>query len=240
MDRNNTTPKKRSQTTVAVIAAHPDDEILGCGGTMAKHVSDGDEVHVLILAEGLTSREVERDRLNNMDKLTILAQTAQEANQILGVESVTLKDLPDNRLDSMDRLDIIKIIEEFINTYNPDLIYTHHIGDLNIDHRRIHEAVVTAGRPIPGHNPMSLLFFEVPSSTEWQAAFSAPPFIPNWFVDISSSLGKKLEALEKYKMEMRDWPHSRSIEAVHYLAKWRGASAGVEAAESFMLGRHLA
>jgi LmbE family N-acetylglucosaminyl deacetylase len=225
---------------ILVIAAHPDDEILGCGGTMANHIRNDDEVHVWILAEGLTSRDMVRDRKAKLGELNDLGKAALTANSILGVTSLNLHDFPDNRMDSLDRLDIIKKVESLINEYRPDIVYTHHVGDVNVDHKCIHEAVVTACRPIPGnHIVKSLLFFEVASSTEWQTAGSAAPFLPNWYVDISETLELKLKALEAYNMEMRAWPHARSVKALEHLARWRGANIGTEAAEAFILGRHI-
>ncbi|MGG1552411.1 PIG-L deacetylase family protein [Paenibacillus ferrarius] len=226
--------------TVLIIAAHPDDEILGCGGTMAKHVSQYDKVHVVILAEGLTSRDTVRSRELRAEELSELGKAAYKANQVIGVTSLVLYHYPDNRMDSIDRLDVTKTIELFIKQYKPDIVYTHHIGDVNIDHRCIHEAVITACRPIPGnHIVKDILFFEVASSTEWQTAGSAFPFTPNYFVDISSTIDIKLKSLEEYESEMREWPHSRSIRALEHLARWRGASIGTDAAESFMVGRSI-
>lgn len=226
-------------TKVAVIAAHPDDEILGCGGTIAHHIQNGDQVFVMIMAEGLTSRDCHRDQFGKTEELSELAKSAHVANCIVGTTSLTLKNLPDNRMDSMDRLDVVKLVEEFLQEHRPAIVYTHHSGDVNIDHRIIHEAVVTACRPMPGGEVTTLLFFEIASSTEWQTPGSAPPFSPNWFVDVSGELAKKTDALRAYHSEMRDWPHVRSIEAVTHLAKWRGASIGVDAAEAFVLGRHI-
>ena len=225
--------------TILVIAAHPDDEILGCGGTIAKHVQAGDEVYVAILAEGLTSRDQTRNRENHLDGLSELEKSAQRANQILGVASLVMLDFPDNRMDSLDRLDVTKAVEELIRKYQPEIVYTHHVGDVNIDHRVIHDAVITACRPLAGNPVKTILFFEVASSTEWQPPGSAPTFAPNWFVDISDTLNLKLEALEAYASEMRAWPHSRSIKALEHLAHWRGATISVDAAEAFMLGRQL-
>lgn len=225
---------------VLVIAAHPDDEILGCGGTMAKHVKNGDQVHSVILAEGITSRDFSRNREAHIAELSSLGKAAKRANEIVGVRSLRLLDFPDNRMDSMDRLDIVKAIEELVNLYKPDIIYTHHIGDVNIDHRRIHEAVITACRPIPGnHLVRQLLFFETASSTEWMTAASAPPFAPNWYVNISETLELKIQSLEAYNSEMRDWPHARSTTALEHLARWRGSNIGVDAAEAFILGRKI-
>ena len=224
---------------VVVIAAHPDDEILGCGGAIAKHIQEGDTVSVLIMGEGITSRDKHRDRNVRESEFSDLSKAAHEANKILGTTSLTLGVFPDNRMDSLDRLDIIKSVEEFIQEQRPKIIYTHHLNDLNVDHRRIHEAVVTACRPAPNEPVSTLLFFEVASSTDWQSPVSVPVFAPNWFVDISKTLDLKLKALDAYHMEMRPWPHSRSIEALEYLGKWRGATVGVEAAEAFVLGRKI-
>ncbi|AEG59497.1 PIG-L deacetylase family protein [Desulforamulus ruminis] len=224
---------------ILVIAAHPDDEVLGCGATIAKHSMMGDAVHVAILAEGATSRGERYSRDKFSTELSELNQAAHNASQILGVSSLELFSFPDNRMDSLDRLDIIKKIENLIDKYKPLVVYTHHIGDVNIDHRRIHEAVVTACRPTPNHPVKTLLFFEVPSSTEWQLPGTAPKFEPNWFEDVTDSLHIKIDALKEYRCEMRPWPHARSMEAVEYLARWRGASIGVKAAEAFILGRNI-
>ena len=224
---------------VLVVAAHPDDEVLGCGGTIARHADSGDQVQVVIIAEGSTSRQQQRDRSQVVDELSALAKAAQAAGSILGAAGVELLDLPDNRLDSLDRLDLIKQIEERIDRHKPQVVYVHHVGDVNVDHRRLHEAVVTACRPTPGHVVKRLLSFEVASSTEWQPPGSASAFQPNWFVDISDQWERKREALVVYSSEMRDWPHARSLEAVEHLARWRGAQVGVEAAEAFCLLRQL-
>jgi LmbE family N-acetylglucosaminyl deacetylase len=224
---------------VLVIAAHPDDEVLGCGATMAKHARQGDVVHILILAEGATSRATNRDRSQWKSEISALAKAAYKAGDILGAKSVTLRDFPDNRMDSCELLDVVKTIEQAIAQHRPEVIYTHHAGDVNVDHRRIHEAVVTACRPVPRHPVKSLLMFEVPSSTEWQIPGSAPLFSPNWFEDVTTTIHLKLEALEAYKLEMRSWPHPRSLKAIEYLARWRGSSVGCEAAEAFVLGRRL-
>ena len=226
--------------SVLIVAAHPDDEVLGCGGTIARHADAGDQVHVLIVAEGATSRQQQRDRLQAGDELSTLAQAAQIAGSILGAAGVELLDLPDNRLDSLDRLDLIKQIEQHIDRHQPHVVYVHHAGDVNVDHRRLHEAVVTACRPTPGHPVRRLLSFEVASSSEWQPPGSALPFQPNWFVDISDQWQRKREALVAYSSEMRPWPHARSLEALEHLVRWRGAQVGVEAAEAFCLLRQLA
>lgn len=224
---------------ILVIAAHPDDEVLGCGGTIAKHADNGDEVSVLIIAEGATSRQPTRDRSVSSSTLNELAKAAQKAAEILGVHSLELLQYPDNRLDSMDRLDLIKIVEDKVDTVAPDIVYVHYGGDLNIDHRRIHEAVLTACRPTPSNSVRTLLSFEVASSTEWSPTNMFPGFTPNWFVDISEQIERKRAALEAYAVEMRCWPHARSHEAVYYLNKLRGSQVGCSAAEAFVLVRHI-
>jgi LmbE family N-acetylglucosaminyl deacetylase len=220
---------------VLVVAAHPDDEVLGCGGTIAWHTQQGDDVHVLIMAEGITSR----GKGQSDDKLNQLMSASLHANEILGVQHVEFKSLPDNRLDSLDRLDITQEIEKKVDNIKPDIIYTHHSGDVNVDHRRIHESVITACRPMPGNHIGTLLCFEIASSTEWQTPISNQVFAPNWFVDISETLEIKMQALKAYESEMRPWPHVRSYRSLEYLARWRGATIGVDAAESFMLARNL-
>lgn len=228
-----------SSRKVLVVAAHPDDEVLGCGATIANHSERGDQVSVLIMAEGATSRLSKRERSVVMTELTELNSAAQMANSILGVKRLNLLGFPDNRMDSVDLLDVIKVVETEINEWQPDIVYTHHVGDVNIDHRVIHDAVIAATRPLPGRKLQTVLFFEIASSTEWRPAASAYPFSPNWFVDITSHWQKKKLALEAYASEMRSYPHPRSLEAVEYLAKWRGVSVGYHYAEAFMLGRHI-
>ncbi|MEP7056219.1 MAG: PIG-L deacetylase family protein [Caldimonas sp.] len=224
---------------VLVLAAHPDDEVLGCGGTIAKHAIAGDVVSVLILAEGLTSRDETRSRDLAHGDLSDLARAAREANRILGTTVLELHDFPDNRMDSVNLLDIVKVVEAAIAAAQPAIVYTHHAGDVNIDHRRTHEAVVAACRSVPGQVVKQLMYFEVPSSTEWQTPKSAPAFEPTLFVNIANTLETKLEALGCYSSELRPFPHPRSLQAVEALARWRGATAGYLAAEAFMLGRSL-
>jgi N-acetylglucosamine malate deacetylase 1 len=224
--------------SILILAAHPDDEVLGCGGTIAKLAEEGAIIHVAFLADGVYSRSGEQTI--QQEELRIRRIAAQEACDILGVKSLSFGDFPDNRMDTVALLDITKAVESLIAEHQPDIVFTHHAGDLNIDHRRMHEAVVTACRPQHGHPVKTLLSFEVSSSTEWQLTGSAPPFTPNWFVDISTTLNRKLAALEAYSAELRDWPHPRSRQGVEHLAHWRGATVGVDAAEAFILGRQLA
>ncbi len=220
-----------------VVAAHPDDEVLGCGGTIARLSAEGWAVHVLIVAEGATSRDQSRDRAAKEGELSTLSAAAHAANAILGAASVSLGDLPDNRMDSIDLLDVVKIVEAAVALRRPDVVLTHHRGDVNVDHAILHDAVVTACRPLPGATVHELLFFEVASSTEWRPPASARAFEPSVFYDVSAHLATKMRALEAYASEMREFPHARSYRALEALARWRGASCGVDAAEAFALGR---
>ena len=143
-------------------------------------------------------------------------------------------------MDSVPLLKVAQAIAAETERFPPDVVYTHHAQDLNVDHRTVHEAVLTVFRPQPGAQKPLILAFEVPSSTEWRAPSAATAFIPNWHVDVSEDLERKLAALRIYEMEMRAWPHARSLKAVEHLARWRGACVGVEAAEAFELVRNIA
>lgn len=219
--------------TVLVVAAHADDEALGCGGSLAKHVAMGDNVHVIFVADGVTSRSD-----SGQKEIVRRREVAESVKNILGIRTITFLDLPDNRLDSLSLLDIVKPLEALVNKLLPEIIYTHHYGDLNIDHQLVHQAVMTACRPLPGSTAKEILTFEVMSSSEWGSPGLAP-FLPNFFVDISAFLEVKILALEAYAVEMRVPPHSRSIEHLRYLAKHRGYCVGVDAAEAFMMMRAL-
>ena len=221
-----------------VVAAHPDDEVLGCGGTIAKAAAEGAHVHVAFLADGVFSRPGDPEA--RRDELAARRSAAKAACHILGVQSVSFGDFPDNRMDTVAMLDVARAVETLIADHVPDTIYTHHAGDVNVDHQVIHAAVVTACRAQRGHPVKTVLSFEIPSSTEWQFAGSAPCFAPNWFVDIASTIDRKMAALEAYAMELREWPHPRSARGVEHLARWRGATIGVDAAEAFVLGRRIA
>ena len=223
--------------TALVVAAHPDDEVLGCGGWMARMADEGWHVHVLILAEGATSRMPTRDREGDVVLLSELVLSAQRAGAILGARSVQLEAFADNRMDGVELLDVVKRIEKQVEQLSPEHVLTHHLGDVNVDHAVIHQAVAAACRPLPGSSVRELLYFEVPSSTEWRPAHSSRAFEPTLFVDVSATLTRKLEALRAYQSEMRPFPHPRSLEAVEHLARWRGATVGCAAAESFAIGR---
>ena len=218
---------------ILVIAAHPDDEVLGCGGAMARFVTEGCEVYTLILGEGVTSRDKERDRAERENEITELRKQAENANNILGVKKVYAFDFPDNRFDSVPLLDIIKTIEKIKGDVQPDCVFTHHQGDLNIDHQITFKAVVTACRPVKDESVKEIYSFEIPSSTEWNAPSSLTYFIPDYFVDVSKSLKVKINALKEYETELREFSHPRSLKAVELNAKQWGVKMGFEAAEAF-------
>lgn len=218
--------------TILVVAAHTDDEALGCAGTIARHVAEGDQVHLLFMTDGVSSR----DALDNAAKARHKA--AQLAAQVLGVSSSTNLNFPDNRMDSVALLDIVKEIEAKIKSIQPQVIYTHHLGDLNIDHQITHKAVLTACRPQPNFCVKEIYAFEVLSATEWNNP-NTQPFVPNVFIDISNHLPTKIKALQAYAEEMREAPHSRSFEHVEVLAKHRGYTVGMMAVEGFMLVRKI-
>jgi LmbE family N-acetylglucosaminyl deacetylase len=223
---------------ILVVAAHPDDEILGCGGTMAIHSIKGDEVYVLILGEGITSRDVKRDRKKRDKEIEELRRDIEAANKIEGTKRTFLYDFPDNRFDSVPLLDIIKVIEKVKNEVVPDIVYTHHHGDLYIDHRLTFQAVMTACRPLKGESVKEIYSFEVPSSTEWSPD-NSKYFMPNYFVNIKDTFQEKIKAMKAYTSEIRDFPHPRSARALEILACNRGISVGLEYAEAFEVIRQV-
>jgi len=222
---------------VLVVAAHPDDDVLGCGGTIAKMVDHGVTVHVAFLADGVCSRHLDPATVSH--QIAARRAAATKACGILGAMSVSFGDFVDNRMDTIALLDIAQAVERLIHQNKSATVFTHHAGDVNVDHRRTLEAVTVACRPQPGQSVRSVLSFEVPSSTEWQLLGQGPVFTPNWFVDISATLDRKLAAIDAYSMELREWPHPRSRRGIEHLARWRGASMGADAAEAFVLGRQL-
>lgn len=225
--------------TALVIAAHPDDEVIGCGGTIAKLAEKGWDVHIVILAEGETSRQPVRNPEAHATAISHLASSARRAADILGARSVQLGEFPDNRMDGAELLEVVKYIEAVTAKLAPSRVFTHHDSDVNVDHRIIHDAVIAATRPMPLASVRELFFFEVASSTEWRPASSMRPFMPTMFVDVSATLERKMAALTEYASEMRSFPHPRSLKAIDHLARWRGATVGCDAAEAFEVGRIL-
>ena len=218
---------------ILVVAAHTDDEAIGCGGTISRHVAEGDDVHVVFMADGVTSRS----EATSQDQQK-RAVAAENAKAILGYLKAYYLGLPDNQMDSISLLEVVKPLEKIIQDFAPELIYTHHVGDLNIDHRIACQAVLTACRPIPGSSVREILSFEIMSSTEW-VGHGGMPFEPDVFVDIDSHWECKHLSLLAYAQEMRQPPHSRSIEHLDILSQHRGACVGMRRAEAFQLIRRL-
>lgn len=228
----------RAPSSTLVVAAHPDDEILGCGGTITRLAREGHEVRIAILAEGMSSRYPHREDADQQ-QLGHLHGRAQQAADKVGAKELVLCKLPDNRLDTVPLLDVVKLVEELITRFRPAVIYTHHPGDLNVDHGVVHRAVLTATRPVLGQCVREIYAFEVPSSTEWAFQRLEPVFRPNIFVDITETLETKIEALACYDTETRKFPHPRSAEALRAIATRWGSVAGLPAAEAFELIRSV-
>jgi LmbE family N-acetylglucosaminyl deacetylase len=216
---------------ILVVAAHPDDEVLGCGGTIARKALEGQDVYVGILGEGITSRD--------QGSVETLRACSRKVAKLLGARDLFLYGLPDNRFDTVPLLDVTRIVEELIERLRPQVIYTHHGGDLNMDHVVAHRAVLTAARPVPGQPVKEIYAFEVPSSTEWAFQQFHPPFHPNVFVDVSATLDAKVRAMETYESEVRRFPHPRSPEALRAIARRWGSAVGMEAAEALELIRAI-
>lgn len=224
-----------SQTRVSVIVAHPDDEVLGFGGAIARHADRGDEVSILILATGLAARS-ETDAPETT-ALSTLREQAEAAADILGAVHLIFGEFADNKMDAVPLLEVVKQVEHFLSDRTPTILYTHYGGDLNIDHQIVSRAAITACRPIPGAKVTEILAGEVNSTTEW--ALPGHGFCPTDFLDISEVLDRKVRALECYAGELRDWPHPRSAKGIETQAQWRGMQSGLDAAEAYQLVRRI-
>ena len=218
-----------------VIAAHPDDEILGCGATMKRLCDNGAAVRTIILGEGKTSRDDQRNREARNSDIVALRDEVRKANEIVGVTDSHVYDFPDNRFDSVMLLDIVKVIEHHVEDFQPSAVFTHFAEDMNVDHTVTNRAVLTATRPLPGSTVQLVVAFEVLSSTGW---YYPHGFLPNMIVSVDEAqLQAKEKAMDAYKSELRDYPHPRSLDAIRDLARYRGASAGCGCAEAFVLLR---
>ncbi|HIJ64308.1 MAG TPA: PIG-L family deacetylase [Candidatus Hydrogenedentes bacterium] len=221
-----------------IVAAHPDDEVLGCGGTIAKMAKEGHEVYVAILGEGATARHSDPSQGSGA-AVRRLQECSRAVADLLGIREVIVHNLPDNRFDTAPLLDIVRWLEGVLDRIRPEVVYTHHGGDLNIDHALTFRATLTAARPLPGTPVKAIYAYEVPSSTDWAFQSFSTPFRPNVFVDIADTLEIKLEAMAAYDSETRPFPHPRSAEALSASARRWGSAAGVAAAEAFELVRAL-
>jgi LmbE family N-acetylglucosaminyl deacetylase len=212
---------------VLVIASHPDDEILGCGGTLKKLINDGFEVITVITAKGRKEEE------HCMQEFMTLA------NKHLGIKEVIFLQYPNLKLETYPLHDIVKEFETIIEEKQPDIIFTHHYGDLNRDHQVTFQAVLTATRPMPLKKAIELICFETVSSSEWNGFLSENTFKPNYFVDITDTIDSKIEALQIYDIEMRPFPHPRSYKGIKSLSHVRGMTIGVKYAEAFEIIRRI-
>lgn len=223
----------KKKNNILVVAAHPDDEALGCGGTLAKHISNGDNVKVVFLSDGETSRNEIKNNSINLRK-----KNAINSLKILGVKktNIIFNSLPDNALDSIPLIKIAKILEEIKSIFKPDIIYTHFGNDLNVDHRAAYNATLIAFRPQPKESARKIFCFEILSSTDWSSNINSP-FNPNYFVNIEKFYKKKIASVKAYKTEIKKDPHSRSLKNIENLAGFRGMSCGVKYAEAFFVER---
>ena len=222
--------------TILIVAAHPDDEVLGCFGTVARLIKEGYEAYTLILGEGKTSRDESRIVENKKDELEVLNQEIVEANRIIGIKKVFIETFPDNRFDSVDLLDIIKAISKVKEEIKPDIIFTHYEHDLNIDHQITYKAVITATRPMIDECVKKIYSFEILSSTEWNYPLS---FSPDTYFDIGDTIELKLDAMKKYDSELCNYPHPRSLEGIELNAKYQGMRVGKEYVEAFKVIRSI-
>ena len=233
---------------VLIIVAHPDDEVLGMGGTIKKFTKEGKKVKIVFMATGIFARRsqnyknsneylISEKESNAMSKqVQELRSDAKKANKILGVDDIEFESFPDNEMDIISNLEITKKIENIIEKYKPEKVFTHSQHDINVDHSSLYNATVTATRPRSKLSVKTLMSFEVPSSTEW---YFPSQFIPNIFFDITKELPYKLKALKKYKHEIRKFPHPRSTEGLEVISKRWGTVSGFRAAEAFTLVRQL-
>lgn len=224
---------------VLIVAAHPDDEILGVGATAARHVAEGDEVYALILGEGQTSRGEHREDVSRK-VVDALHKNTIESARTIGFQDVFFEYFSDNRFDAVELLVIVKAVEQKIRELRPQIIYTHYSGDLNVDHQITARAVLTATRPMESCCVGEIYAFETLSSSEWNFDYSGQPaFCPNVFVDITDYYARKEQAMKSYVSELCSFPHPRSLEGMDALSKMRGMTAGMERAEAFMLLRKI-
>ena len=215
---------------ILIVAAHPDDEVLGCFGTVARLIKEGYEAYTLILGEGKTSRDEKRVVEDKKDEIEVLNTEIIKANEIIGVKKIFIESFPDNRFDSVDLLDIIKVISKVKEEIEPDIIFTHYEHDLNIDHQITYKAVITATRPMEKESVKEIYSFEILSSTEWNYPLS---FSPDIYYDISDTIDLKTEAMKEYQSELCEYPHPRSLDGIELNAKYHGMRVGKKYIEAF-------
>lgn len=221
---------------ILIVAAHPDDEVLGCFGTVARLIEEEYEAYTLILGEGKTSRDKNRSVENKQGEIEVLNSEIKRANDVIGIKKVFVESFPDNRFDSVDLLDIVKVISKVKDEIKPDIIFTHFENDLNIDHRITYQAVLTATRPMEDECVKEIYSFEILSSTEWNYPLS---FSPDTYFDISDTMNLKIEAMKEYKSELCQYPHPRSLEGIELNAKYQGMRIGKKYVEAFKIVRQI-
>jgi len=222
--------------SVLCIGAHPDDEVIGVGGTLARHATNGTDVHVCLLSDGVTSRY--DDESAAQGEIEQRRDRARQACETLGA-TVSFYDFPDNSFDTVPLLDIVQTIEAEIEEHEPTVVYTHHYGDLNVDHELACRAVATAARPLPDTTIEEILLFPTLSSTEWGLPTGANTFQPTTFVNVEGYERQKIDALSVYEDETREHPHPRTPENVNRMLELWGTVAGLPVAEPFELLRSM-
>ena len=219
------------RSKILIVAAHSDDEVLGCGGTIAKLAMLGHKVGVVFMTNGVSSRN-EKDEQKKIEQRR---SNSERAAEILGISYLNQLDYPDNCMDTVPLLQVTQSVEEEISKFQPETVFTHFVDDLNIDHSVAARATLTATRPFTGSLIKKVLGFEVNSSTEW--SFGAPEFKPNYFVNISETFSVKIDGMRAYRNELRAGPHPRSLQGIEALASLRGNASGYQYAEAFKIYR---
>jgi LmbE family N-acetylglucosaminyl deacetylase len=217
---------------VIVIATHPDDEVLGCGGVMARHAAQGDTVRVLVVTRGIP----------DLFPVGMIEETRKElrrAHDVLGVAGVDFLDFPAPMLDTIPGYQVADGISTVIRSHKPEYVYLPHRGDMHADHRAVFTASLVACRPGCQGAPRKLLCYETLSETDWAPPFGDDAFIPTVFFDISNYLEIKLKAMACYRSQLKNPPHTRSLQSLEALARLRGGTVGLHAAEAFMLMREV-
>lgn len=223
---------------ILVIAAHPDDEVLGLGGTIAKYAASGAEITLLIITDGSSSQYRGRADLDSI--IENKKKETAAAAKILGITRIIYGGLPDMQLDMTPHIEINSVIEKAVGEYKPNTVFTHFYGDINKDHRCVYESTSVACRPFESQCVKKILLYSVPSSTEWSLPRAETAFMPNWYENIEgNSAQKKYQALECYKTELRDYPAPRSVRYLKNADSAEGNRVGLTAAESFMLVRNI-